>query len=169
MNEASFNLSIRTFKSSTSTSFGECNTIIMEPNIHSKQPNFPNKLSFSFRNFEAITDVTKTLKAPKGVTREAGANAYAAKFAASPIPTGIQIKKLMYRFYLGIIFDFFRIVMIFLLVNRPAHQSHCRKYPNPPALALKLPVLLSCISAFFLIIKLDPIKNDDDIANARPM
>lgn len=31
--------------------------------------------------------LTKTLSAPSGVTNVAGANAYAAKFAISPIPT----------------------------------------------------------------------------------
>lgn len=31
--------------------------------------------------------LTSTLRAPRGVTRVAGANAYAAKLAASPAPT----------------------------------------------------------------------------------
>lgn len=48
---------------------------------------FPRRFKRSPRNFEARTAATKTLNAPKGVTSEAGANAYAAKFAASPIPT----------------------------------------------------------------------------------
>lgn len=45
------------------------------------------KLSFSFRNLDDNTAATRTLSAPKGVTRAAGANAYARRFAASPIPT----------------------------------------------------------------------------------
>lgn len=48
---------------------------------------FPIKLSFSLRNLEDSTAATNTLNAPKGVTNAAGANAYASKFAASPMPT----------------------------------------------------------------------------------
>lgn len=46
-------------------------------------------LNFSCKYFEAKIDVTSTLSAPNGVTREAGAKAYAAKFNNSPIPTKI--------------------------------------------------------------------------------
>lgn len=49
---------------------------------------FPIKLSFSLRNFEESIAATSTLRAPSGVTSAAGANAYASRFAASPIPTG---------------------------------------------------------------------------------
>lgn len=48
---------------------------------------FPNKFSFSLRYLDANTADTSTLRAPSGVTSDAGANAYATKFAASPIPT----------------------------------------------------------------------------------
>lgn len=49
---------------------------------------------FSLRYLEDSTADTITLNAPKGVTSEAGANAYAAKLANSPIPTeNIQINK----------------------------------------------------------------------------
>lgn len=99
MNDASCNFSISTFKSSTSTSFGECKTIIIEPKIHSKHPNLPKRFNFSFKNFDAITDVTSTLKAPNGVTNEAGAKAYAAKLAASPTPTENKIKILFMEMF----------------------------------------------------------------------
>lgn len=36
---------------------------------------------------QLIIYLTRTLRAPRGVTKVAGANAYAAKFAASPAPT----------------------------------------------------------------------------------
>lgn len=48
---------------------------------------FPSRLSLSCKNFVANTAATNTLNAPRGVTTEAGAKAYAAKFEASPIPT----------------------------------------------------------------------------------
>lgn len=48
---------------------------------------FPNRFSFSLRYLEANTADTKTLKAPNGVTSDAGAYAYATKFAASPMLT----------------------------------------------------------------------------------
>lgn len=40
-------------------------------------------------NFEASTAATRTLNAPSGVTKAAGAKAYASRLAASPIPTEI--------------------------------------------------------------------------------
>lgn len=42
-------------------------------------------------NFLKMTYLTSTLNAPSGVTRVAGANAYAAKLAASPAPTKTYI------------------------------------------------------------------------------
>lgn len=52
---------------------------------------FPNKFNLSLRYLEANIADTRTLSAPNGVTSDAGANAYAIKFAASPIPTVIFI------------------------------------------------------------------------------
>jgi len=48
---------------------------------------FPKRFNFSLRYLDANTADIRTLKAPNGVTSDAGANAYATKFAASPIPT----------------------------------------------------------------------------------
>lgn len=45
------------------------------------------KFRCSLRNFDASTADTSTLRAPKGVTSAAGANAYARRLAASPTPT----------------------------------------------------------------------------------
>lgn len=70
---------INTFRSSISTSFGECRTIIIDPKTHKKHPSFPRRFNRSLRNFDAITAATKTDNAPSGVTNDAGANAYAAK------------------------------------------------------------------------------------------
>lgn len=39
---------------------------------------------------QLIIYLTRTLRAPSGVTKVAGANAYAAKFAASPAPTATR-------------------------------------------------------------------------------
>ena len=50
-------------------------------------PNFPKVPNSSFKKYEPNTAPIKTLNAPSGVTKIAGANAYAAKFAISPIMT----------------------------------------------------------------------------------
>lgn len=42
-----------------------------------------------YKNY-CCTNVTKTLRAPSGVTRVAGANIYAAKLSPSPSPTETQ-------------------------------------------------------------------------------
>ena len=45
------------------------------------------------------TDLTRTLSAPRGVTREAGAKAYARKFVASPTATERELgSKTLLRF-----------------------------------------------------------------------
>ena len=60
---------------------------------HIAHPSFPNVPNFSFKKYDPSTAPIKTLRAPKGVTRIAGANAYAAKFAISPTITGDMISK----------------------------------------------------------------------------
>lgn len=72
---------------SISLSGGACNTMITEPIKQIAQPSFPSCPSSSFRKYEPRTAPIKTLSAPSGVTRIAGANAYAAKFAISPTIT----------------------------------------------------------------------------------
>ena len=71
-----------------------------------------------------------TLKAPRGVTRIAGANAYAAKFAISPVITAtvldlaVALKSNIVR----------------ILVMIPAHHSGLLRYekpsPSKPCLSL---------------------------------
>lgn len=51
------------------------------------QPSLPSTPSSSFRKYDPRTAPLKTLKAPNGVTKIAGANAYAAKLAISPATT----------------------------------------------------------------------------------
>jgi hypothetical protein len=70
-----------------SLSGGACNTIITEPIRHIAHPSFPNVPSSSFKKYDPNTAPIKTLNAPSGVTRIAGANAYAAKLATSPTIT----------------------------------------------------------------------------------
>ena len=72
MKAAPCSFSINTARFSTSVSFGEWMTIIVDPRIHSTQPIFPSKLSFSLRNFDANTAAIIMLSAPKGVTNAAG-------------------------------------------------------------------------------------------------
>lgn len=56
------------------------------------------KLSFSLRNFEESTAATRTLSAPNGVTSAAGANAYARRLAASPMPTNRNVSLVKVHF-----------------------------------------------------------------------
>uniref|UniRef100_A0A6B0TTW5 Putative secreted protein n=1 Tax=Ixodes ricinus TaxID=34613 RepID=A0A6B0TTW5_IXORI len=60
---------------STLPSLGLCSTITVEPRTHKRQPTLPTRLSRSFRNLEDRRALTRTLRAPNGVTRDAGANA----------------------------------------------------------------------------------------------
>jgi hypothetical protein len=59
------------------------------------QPNFPNVPSSSFKKYDPKTAPINTLNAPRGVTRIAGAKAYAAKFAISPIMTEYVVSQLL--------------------------------------------------------------------------
>ena len=65
-------------------SSGAWSTMASEPVTHSTQPTMPKAFNFSLSRRWARTALTRMLSAPSGVTRMAGANAYAAKFAASP-------------------------------------------------------------------------------------
>lgn len=76
-----------------SLSGGAWRTIITEPMRHIAQPNFPSVPSSSFKKYEPSTAPIKTLNAPRGVTRMAGANAYAAKLATSPMITAGAISR----------------------------------------------------------------------------
>lgn len=58
-----------------------------DPIKHMAHPSFPNVPNSSFRKYDPNTAPIRTLNAPRGVTRIAGAKAYAAKFAISPIIT----------------------------------------------------------------------------------
>ena len=87
-----------------SSSPGACNTIITLPIRHMAHPSFPSVPSSSFKKYVPNTALhpivstlsihltmntypTRTLNAPNGVTKIAGANAYAAKLAISPRAT----------------------------------------------------------------------------------
>jgi len=102
---------------SISRSGGACKTIVVEPTTHNTQPSIPKICNFSFKIISARTALqqniyqqSKTwpirfrpqnihhskmeciclimmLSAPRGVTRIAGAKAYAAKLATSPTTT----------------------------------------------------------------------------------
>lgn len=84
--------------------------MITEPRSDMAHPNFPNTPSLSFRKYDPRTALRspvsnthtwhkaqtqthpiRTLNAPKGVTRIAGAKAYAAKLAISPRTTAGQL------------------------------------------------------------------------------
>lgn len=60
---------------STLPSLGACNTITVDPIMANEQPILEKMLRFSFRYLWANRELTSTLKAPNGVTNDAGANA----------------------------------------------------------------------------------------------
>jgi hypothetical protein len=76
---------------STSSSGGACSTMITDPIRQIAHPIFPKSPRVSFRKYDPKTAPMSTARAPKGVTRIAGANAYAAKLKISPITTIIQL------------------------------------------------------------------------------
>nr|GMD92908.1 hypothetical protein BHM03_00024964 [Ipomoea batatas] len=80
------------------------------------------------------------LSAPRGVTRIAGANAYAAKLATSPT----------------------------IIVIMPTHHSGSYRYEYPPAPALT-PEAPAFFSPFFLTMKLAPMKTLEDNARTNPL
>ncbi len=73
-----------------------------------------------FRIHQRFTDLTSTLRAPRGVTRVAGAKAYAAKLAASPAPT---VKA-----------DIIQIVASKKMSHKhDKYTLHCQKFGSPPS------------------------------------
>lgn len=80
------------------------------------------------------------LRAPRGVTSTAGANAYAAKLATSP-----------------------RIIVII-----PSHHNGSYRYEKPPE-AARTPLSPAFFSPTFLITKLEPMNALDDMAKVKPL
>ena len=68
----------------TRLSSGALRTIVTLPTMQRRHPSQPNRFRRSLRTWCASTALTMMLSAPSGVTRMAGAKAYAAKLAASP-------------------------------------------------------------------------------------
>lgn len=75
----------------TSLSGGACSTMMTEPIRHIAQPIFPRRPNCSSRKYEPRTAPIRTERAPRGVTRMAGANAYAAKLNISPRTTTCEV------------------------------------------------------------------------------
>lgn len=61
--------------------------MIIAPNRQIAQPSFPKVPNSSFRKYDPRTAPIRTDRAPRGVTRMAGAKAYAAKLQISPVIT----------------------------------------------------------------------------------
>ena len=121
-----------------SLSGGACRTMMTEPIRHMAHPSLPSVPKSSFKKYAPNTAPIKTLSAPKGVTRIAGAKAYAAKFATSPQT----------------------------MVMMPAHQTGLFRYANPsPSKPCLSP---ASMSPFLVITKLVPIIIVERMANARP-
>lgn len=64
------------------------------PIRHIALPSLPSVPSSSLRKYEPRTAPMSTLRAPRGVTRIAGAKAYAAKLQTSPRPTNLMLVKM---------------------------------------------------------------------------
>lgn len=71
----------------TSLSGGACRTMMTDPIKHIAQPIFPSSPNCSSRKYDPSTAPMSTDSAPSGVTRIAGAKAYAAKLNISPSTT----------------------------------------------------------------------------------
>ena len=108
---------------STSLSGGACRTIMTDPIRHIAQPILPSSPSCSSRKYEPRTAPMRTESAPSGVTRMAGANAYAAKLNISPSTTvSRQPRHMPARTGLR------------SLVIMPAHHVGFCRYPKPSPL-----------------------------------
>jgi hypothetical protein len=84
---------------STSLSGGACSTMMTDPIKHIAHPILPSKPSCSSKKYEPSTAPMSTESAPRGVTRIAGANAYAAKLKISPSTTACrQLHILLLRY-----------------------------------------------------------------------
>jgi hypothetical protein len=69
---------------------GACSTMMTDPIRHIAHPILPSSPSCSSRKYDPSTAPISTDSAPSGVTRMAGANAYAAKLKISPSTTAIR-------------------------------------------------------------------------------
>lgn len=78
---------------SISSSGGACRTITTAPMRQMALPSFPNVPNSSLRKYDPKTAPISTLSAPRGVTRIAGAKAYAAKLQTSPVATEYSISE----------------------------------------------------------------------------
>lgn len=108
---------------STSLSGGACSTMMTDPMRHIAQPIFPSSPSCSSKKYEPSTAPMSTESAPRGVTRIAGAKAYAAKLKISPsTTTRSQPCHLVV------------VSLVDILVVIPAHQVGFCRYPKPSPL-----------------------------------
>lgn len=76
---------------SMSSSGGACSTMMTAPMRQIAHPSLPNMPSSSLRKYEPNTAPINTDSAPRGVTRMAGAKAYAAKLHTSPTTTAYHL------------------------------------------------------------------------------
>lgn len=76
---------------SMSSSGGACSTMMTAPMRQMAHPSLPNMPSSSLRKYEPSTAPINTESAPRGVTRMAGAKAYAAKLHTSPTTTAFRL------------------------------------------------------------------------------
>jgi hypothetical protein len=124
---------------SISLSGGACRTMTTDPVRQIAQPSFPRIPNSSCKKYAPRTAPIRTLKAPSGVTRMAGANAYAAKLKTSPKP---------------------RVMM-------PAHHKGVFMYENPSP--SKPCLSAASLRPFLVITKLVPMATEEDMARASPM
>lgn len=115
-----------------------------DPIRHIAQPILPNNPSCSSRKYDPRTAPMSTESAPKGVTKIAGANAYAAKLKISPSTTASC--QSMHRPEYSTARS---------LVVMPAHHTGFRRYPKPSP--SKPCFSIDAFRPFFVMTKLAPV------------
>lgn len=96
------------------------------PNKQMAHPSLPNVPSSSLRKYDPRTAPIRTLRAPNGVTRIAGANAYAAKLHISPRTTVVSSLSAA-----GALDARYGDIGPCSHVAIPAHHNGLRRYTNP--------------------------------------
>lgn len=142
----------------TSLSGGACSTMMTEPTRHIAQPILPRRPNCSSKKYEPRTAPIRTERAPRGVTRMAGANAYAAKLNISPRTTVGEVSAASV---------YVPLFTRHLLVMMPAHHTGFCRYPKPSP--SKPCFSIEALRPFLVMTKLAPMARDELMASMSPM
>jgi hypothetical protein len=126
-----------------------------DPIRHIAQPILPKSPNCSSKKYEPSTAPMRTESAPRGVTRMAGAKAYAAKLNISPSTTVCR-QSHTHR----------TVSRAHALVVMPAHHTGFCRYPKPSP--LKPCFSIEALRPFFVMTKLAPMASDELTASMSP-